>query len=600
MTLPSTANERRELYRTREEAARSELAQLDRVSSWIAHGRAGTFLAAAALMGLSLFERLPSWGFVAGAGFLFAYGVLAWRHEQVAKAEARAKARVELNRRGLARLEGRWHDFPSKGERFADVGHLYTPDLDLFGQGSLFQLVDETGTRAGEEQLARWLSAPTDASEVRARQSAVLELLGLLDFRQALVTESRLAAKDKADPHRLIEWAEGPDLLAPIGWARPLAFVLPPVALALYLAGLSPWYWLVLAAQLAVVALTRRHTATFYERLCGGESGFVRFERTFATIERQTFFDPRLLRLRAGLQSDGPAVSTRFRRFSRLFAFVELRQSPQLHAVLNLALLWDVQWMFWLEAWRVLHGRHVRQWFEALAELEALSSIAGLAHVRPDFVFPQVEPGPPRFFAEALGHPLLDRPVTNDVVLSEGGEALLVTGSNMSGKTTLLRAMGLNTVMALCGMPVCAKALRLSQLEVLTSMRVKDSLERGVSYFYAEVQRMKAVLDAAGRGRALFLLDELFLGTNTRERQLASRELLRLLLATGSIGAVTTHDLALTELSGQEGFRLKNVHFRDLVEDGKMTFDYRLREGVVDTTNALRVLRLAGIPLSGE
>ncbi len=297
------------------------------------------------------------------------------------------------------------------------------------------------------------------------------------------------------------------------------------------------------------------------------------------------------------MEVQGPPVSERFRRFGRLYGFAELRQSGQLHAVINLLLLWDVHWLFRLEAWRRVNGKQVRGWFSALAELEALSSLAGLAHDRPGFVFPTLVAGEPRFEARALGHPLLDRPVRNHVSLSGGGRALLITGSNMSGKTTLLRAIGVSAVMAQAGLPCCAEALTVSELRVLTSMRVTDSLERGVSYFYAEVKRMKAVLDAAAeaKGRALFLLDELLLGTNTRERQIASRELLRLLLATGASGAITTHDLSLAELENEAPSQVKNVHFRDLVEDGKMTFDYQLREGVVDSTNALRVLRQAGI-----
>ena len=187
----------------------------------------------------------------------------------------------------------------------------------------------------------------------------------------------------------------------------------------------------------------------------------------------------------------------------------------------------------------------------------------------------------------------------NDVKLEGPGTALVITGSNMSGKTTLMRAMGLNTVLALAGMPVAAQTLKLSVVQVLTTMRVKDSLERGISYFYAEVQRIKLILDVAQANpkRTLFLLDELLMGTNTRERQIASRELLRMLLATGAAGALTTHDLSLTELASYPGLTVRNVHFRDLEQNGEMTFDYLLRDGVVETTNALEVLRRAGVEI---
>jgi DNA mismatch repair ATPase MutS len=281
-----------------------------------------------------------------------------------------------------------------------------------------------------------------------------------------------------------------------------------------------------------------------------------------------------------------------------------VRQSGQLHPVLNLLTLWDTHTLFALERWRRAHGSQVRGWFDALAQLEAISGLAGLAFDRPTWMWPTVEEGGPRVLARGLGHPLLAESVRNDVALEGPAEALLITGSNMSGKTTLMRALGLNTVVALAGGPVCAETFDVTPLQVLTCMRVRDSLEQGVSYFYAEVRRLKLVLDAAAasRGQVLFLLDEILTGTNTRERQLASRQVLRLLLESGAIGCITTHDLSLAELAGEFPGRVHNVHFRDTVVEGQMHFDYRLREGVVDTTNALRVMALAGIPvrLEGE
>ncbi|MHB8875215.1 MAG: MutS-related protein, partial [Myxococcaceae bacterium] len=412
---------------------------------------------------------------------------------------------------------------------------------------------------------------------------------------------------DKADASRFIGWAEGAPLLASIGWARLLPYLLPPVTLGLFVAWrydllVYPLFWAGLALQAGVVALTRKPLGALYDLVSAGEGGFVRFERVFATLESRSFTHPRLVALRKGLETAGHPVSQRFKSFARLLAYAELRQSAQMHWAINLLLLWDLQWFFRLEAWRRHSGPQLRGWFQALYEVEALGSLAGFGHDHPDYPFPTLVPEGPRFEAKALGHPLLDRAVRNNVSLPGPSQALVVTGSNMSGKTTLLRAMGLNAVMAQAGLPVCASSMTCSQLSVLTSMRVKDSLERGVSYFYAEVQRMKAVLDAAeaAKGRALFLIDELLLGTNTRERQIASREVVRRLLETGACGAVTTHDLSLTELVGGPGSTVRNVHFRDQLADGKMSFDYLLRDGVVEGTNALRVLELAGIAIRGE
>jgi hypothetical protein len=596
-------------YTSRRADALACARKLDGRGALLAHGRALSFLGAVVLGGLTVFDRLPGWGWAAAGASLLIYIVLAHVHGRVITAEERARVRAALNDRGLSRLDGKWHDFPEKGERFLVPEHPYATDLDVFGQGSLFQLLDESATRAGEAKLASWLSAASPPDVVRARQEAVKELAPRVDFRQALLVESRMVARQKVDPGKFVEWAEGGPYLREVRWARPLGFVLPPLTLALFVLGryevVERWYWWGgLFALGAIVAVTRKPLNAFYERVVLGENGFVRFGETFGTVEGQVFSSP-LLAERVGRLSpkDGKGASDRLSRFSRLFSFAEARQSSQLHAALNVLTLWDLHWLLALERWREENGARVRGWFEALAELEALCSLATYSYERPDLAWPELlDDGPAHFEAEELWHPLLKNAVSNDVRLCGPRAALMVTGSNMSGKTTLLRAMGANAVLAQAGAPVSARRLAMSPLQLFTSMRVKDSLERGVSYFYAEVQRIRSVLEGAGAagGKAMFLLDEILLGTNTRERQIASREILRLLLETGAIGAVTTHDLSLTELGGVNWATVRNVHFRDVLDQGRMTFDYRMRDGVVETTNALRVLRDAGVPVPPE
>ena len=592
----------RAAYEERIQRDELELARLDRAGAGLANGRAGSFLLAVALALLAWFNKLPPSGYFFSLGALAIYGFLAIRHQRVLDAEDRAKLRLSLARRGLDRIGEGWHAFPETGERFLAPEHLNAPDLDLFGHGSLFQLINATATRRGEQTLASWLTAPAAVEEIRARQDAVKELSSQTDFRHALVVEARLTSEQKADPGVFIAWAEHAPPLAPVKWARPLAWALPIATTALFALGalgLIPgvFGWLALALQLGVVVLTRRTLGAYYSHLSAGETGFARFEQVFAEIDAQRFAAPLLQKL------TGSGTSGAFgplQRFAKLFSYAELRQQAQVHAVVNVLTLWDLHSLFALERWRRAHGAQVRGWFDALAQLEALCCLATLAHDRPALTFPVLASGTPRLVAAAVGHPLLPNPVRNDFSLPESSSAYLVTGSNMSGKTTLLRAVGINCVLALAGAPVCAERFELTSLQVLTSMRVKDSLERGVSYFYAEVQRIKALLDAAkaAQGHALFLLDEILLGTNTRERQIASREVIRLLLQTGAIGAVSTHDLSLAALAEGSDGRVRNVHFRDHLEGEEMRFDYRLREGVVETTNALRVLRLAGVPIA--
>jgi hypothetical protein len=590
-------------YTLRRNQALQTLEVLDRRGARLANLRTLAFLTFVTVVSLVVFEKLPRLALAAAFASFAAYIALAIIHAKVIGQEAREKVRRALNERGLARLHGGWHQFPESGAALLPDGHLYATDLDVLGQGSLFQRIDDTGTKAGEAQLANWLlaAAPTTL-EIRERQGAVRELSQLLDFRQSLVTEARLAGQDKADPTRFIAWTEASSFLTHIRWAWFAAHVLPAFTLGAGFASAffdTPAlpFWVGVLVQLSVVQLTKTPINRMWAALSSGEQGFVRFEETFAAIDRQAFTHPRLLALKRGELTPGPSVSQRLAKFGRLMGFAELKTSGQMHPIINVLTLWDLHVLFRVERWRAEYGKGVRSWFDSLAQLEALSAFAGYTFERPDDVFPELHDDGFVLDATGLGHPLLDAPVRNDVSLSGPGVALIITGSNMSGKTTLMRTMGLSTVMALAGLPITAKTFKVGRTQLLTSMRVKDSLEQGVSYFYAEVQRIKLLLDTARahRDACLFLLDELFMGTNARERTLASKHLMRELLSLGAAGAVTTHDLALCELAEELPGKTRNVHFRDLIVDGQMTFDYTLRPGIVTTTNALEVLKRAGV-----
>jgi hypothetical protein len=592
-------------YSERLASALREGEALDRRSAVLANLRGVAFIAAAALAVLTLFGKLPSTAWYAGLACAAAYGGLVASHHRVIRREQRSRLRARLNERGIARLTGEWHRFPERGDEFRQVDHPYADDLDIFGQGSLFQLVNETATKWGESVLAQWLASASSAAVARQRQSAIRELANLIDFRQALLLESQLVTRDKADPRPFITWAEGGPYLSSVAWARLLAWLIPATTIGLLALGQWGWVpryaWLGgILSSLVILWLVRSELDEFYGRISIGEMGFMRFGPAFERIEAERFYDPLLRRLSTDL--GGERVSKNLRRFSSLFGFAELRQSRQMHAVINVLTLWDIHWLFQLEEWRSEVGARVRRWFDSLAELEALCSLAAFAHDRPHFTFADFVEESPAFIAKDLGHPLLDNPVRNDLQIPGPRQALIITGSNMSGKSTLLRAIGTNAVLALVGAPACARSLHISELRVLTSMQVRDSLELGVSHFYAEVKRIKAVLDAAttANGHTLFLLDEILWGTNTRERQIASREVLRLLLEAGASGAVSTHDLSLASLDRVLSTNVKNYHFKDQLIEGRMTFDYRLRDGVLDSTNALRLMKQVGIAIGEE
>lgn len=593
----------REEYLRRRGELSAQLEALDARGSLLANLRSVAFLAGAGLALATTFGQVSSasgW-WATGAGFAL-FAVLAVIHAKVIAQEKAVSLRRDLNLRGLARLDGTWRAFPDTGERFAQAEHPFAADLDVFGKASLFQRLDETATRAGQELLARWLSAPLQgatAQSVKDRQEAVAELAPLVDFRQALVTEARVAGGSRADLEKFLAWTEGPPLLAKIRWAFPLAHVLPLVTVALYLFAPEGAAALGLLLQLAVIGLTRTALGRLWAGATQGESGFVQFSQTFAAIDAQRFTAPLLRTLKAGTEAAGPKVSQRFESYGRVMGFAILKNAPQLHWLLNLLTLWDLHFLFRLEAWRVREAQGARAWFESLAQLEALSCLAAYALEAEGTCWPQLDDGPIHLEASGLKHPLLDEAVGNPVSLEGPGVGLVITGSNMSGKTTYLRAVGLAAVMAWVGLPVRAASMRVGRAQPFCSMRVKDSLERGVSYFYAEVLRIKTLVAFAQAHpqQTLFLLDELFMGTNARERQVASKAIVQLLLGAGGSGGITTHDLTMTELATAPGLTVRNVHFRDEVRSDTMAFDYTVREGVASTTNALKVLRANGVPV---
>ncbi|HEX4802025.1 MAG TPA: DNA mismatch repair protein MutS, partial [Myxococcaceae bacterium] len=356
---------------------------LERRSAVFGNLRGFAFLAAAALAALTFFGKLPRTTWIAVGAMTGTYAALVVSHDRVLRLKRRFLLLARLNERGIARLTGEWHRFAERGDQYRQPDHLYAEDLDIFGQGSLFQLVNETATRLGESVLAGWLARAAAVGEVRERQAAVRELAGLIDFRQEVLLECQLASAEKADPRAFIAWAEGGPYLKSIAWARPLAWLIRAITASLIAAGqwglVPPYVWLggILLALL-LIAVTRHPLDDFYSRISAAEMGFVGFGRVFERIDRQRFGDPLLKRLSKELAEEG--ASAQLRRFARLLGFAELRQSRMMHAVIDALVLWDLHVFFRLERWREQVAGDVRRWFQALAELEALFSLATLAH----------------------------------------------------------------------------------------------------------------------------------------------------------------------------------------------------------------------------
>lgn len=520
----------------------------------------------------------------------------------VSRALKRAWRAAAFYQRGLARLENRWIGTGSQGTTLVPVDDLYAADLDLFGRGSLFEFLSTARTAAGERILAEWLLAPGELEAVRARQEAVRELAPRLDLREDLALagdEVRVALDDR----RLSEWGKQPRERFFPG-ARLVALLLAVagvVALGAWLsrhATLRPLLGVVLA-DLAFAVATRNAVRRVVNGANAPACELKLLALLLKRLEAEETAAPALRQLRSRLQAGGRRATEQIRRLERLIEWMAWAHN-QVFAPLGGLLLWLPQFAMAIEAWRERCGPHIGDWVAAVGEFEALASLASFAYERPSATFPELLPDrEPIYEASALTHPLIppEQAVANDVALGGAAARLwIVSGSNMSGKSTLLRAAGVSVVMAWAGAPVTAARLRLSRLRLGASLRANDSLADRRSRFYAEISRLKAIMDLAASGQAaMFLLDELLSGTNSHDRRIGAEALLRGLLARGAIGLATTHDLALAEIAAGMDGRALNVHFEDYLEGGQIHFDYRLRPGVVARGNALELMRAVGL-----
>ena len=570
--------------------------QLERLHIRISYVRLllGIAVAAVAWLGFAR-HAFPGWWVAVP---IAAFATVAARHSRILRARRHAERAAQLYRRALARMEDRWTGTGQKGERFQDLHHIYAADLDLFGEGSLFQLLSTARTRMGEDTLASWLLSPAALGEIRERQAAVAELRDRLDLREDLGVLGE-GEQVGIHPEALLQWAEAPTRLQQ-RWLRVAAAILAVLEIATAVVWGVWGPFLPFFAVLGINAvLSRRLKQPLLETLYGTEHAFEDLDllsAVLARLEGESFSTSRLQRLSQQLVSERLPPSRAISKLRTIIDFSYSRENLILR-VLDLPLLYSVQVAFWAEAWRRRHGAAVRRWLEATGQVEALISLATYNYEHPADPFPEFTSGSALFEAEELGHPLIaaEKCVRNSVHIGEA-RVLLVSGSNMSGKSTLLRAAGINAVLAMAGAPVRARRLRLTPLQVGASIRINDSLQEGSSRFYAEITRLRRIFDLAGGDPPLFfLLDELLQGTNSMDRRIGAEGIVHALVERGAIGLVTTHDLALAEISGPLNGQIHNVHFQDDLEEGCIRFDYRLRPGVVTKSNGLELMRSIGL-----
>ncbi|MCI0699536.1 MAG: DNA mismatch repair protein MutS [Planctomycetia bacterium] len=637
------------VYADRLAARRVTVAALAAKLDMFSYLRLGAFLVGLVVAGLSFAAQIISPWFTLVPVLVFFYFVAKFQMIRGRKAWAERAAKFYSG--GLDRLAGKPGGI-GDGARFADDSHPYAADLDLFGPGSIFERITACRTHAGEDTLAAWLKAPADPVEVKARQEAVADLAPRLDLREAVAVAG--ADAPATDYHPLAEWGASPsprwgeggeqservrgtsaqDDPSPgpsghprpngaratppqwkriavelLGWVNVLAWVgwlfVGTTALPVFVFGIAS-----LALALPLLPWARKVLGPL-ERAAENLS---LFESLLGRLEREMFQSKRLNELQAAMRAEGLTASEQIRELQELVNWYNSRKNAFFLPVAILR-MWNVRFAFKLEAWRSRSGPAIARWLRAVGEAEALSSLAGYFYENPTDIFPTVLPSPRRGEAgeqskpgegnhavrlatTGLGHPLIPAPrcVPNDVSLGGDVRVLIVSGSNMSGKSTLLRSVGVAAVLALAGSVVRAKTFALTPVAIGATMRVQDSLQAGRSRFFAEVQKVRQLLDIAQAGSPplLFLLDELFAGTNSADRVAGAEGVIRALLAAGAIGFVTTHDLSLTAVTDAIP-GAANVHFCDGFAGGELHFDYTMRPGVVPHGNGLALMRAVGL-----
>jgi MutS-like protein len=519
-------------------------------------------------------------------------------HGRVLVSIRKCKRIVSFYERGLARLENRWMGTGETGEDFLDPSHPYSRDLDLFGKGSLFELLCTARTSPGKNILARWLLYPASVQEINGRQQAIQELTPRLNLREEMAVSGE-DIRSRARTEALISWAEASPVLKP-GPGQVMAFILA----ALWLLSLVLWavsgFWEPTLVIGFVNCIFYSRFKARAQKIIGAEA-FVRefalLPVILARLEQETFSASKLVALQAQLQHEGISSAASIGRLRRLVESMESRRNL-LITVSDPFILWSTQLAFAIERWRQKFAPAFRQWLAAVGEMEALNAFAGYAYEHPEDVFPKLASEGAFFAADGLAHPLLPRAkaVRNNVNLGRDLRLMIISGPNMSGKSTFVRALGVNAVLAQCGGPVCAHHLHLSPFQVTASICVLDSLQGGISRFYAEITRLKLIADLAKQPvPVLFLLDELLSGTNSDDRCSGAEAFVKCLVERNAVGLITTHDLALTHIVKDMNSQAANFHFEDRLENGKLRFDFRLVSGVAQSSNALKLMRSIGL-----
>jgi hypothetical protein len=575
---------------------------LQRKENRLSLGRLVTFLLVFILF-FTLYRYSLMLAAIASAASLIAFGLLIRQYVKTEKSKDYFRHLAYINALEHNSLSGDFSGY-ADGQEYTDRNHPNSYDLDLFGHASVFQFMNRTTSLPGAHLLAAWLGNPAEIETIKERQAAVTELKPEIDWRQRLMTLGHFNRESINNPGMLLSWTRGVELFRKVVRLKFVIFSQSVLSLAAIILVIFGWPAAILFPVILINAATYFSHAGNIKRIHGQVSKSVDLLQTFAeiiaAIEDREFSCTKLIALKHRFKSTTTA-SGAIHELSKLVNRLDTRLNIMVSIPLNLFFFWDIHVCLALEKWKRQHAPDITRWFDAMAEFEVLNSMANMAFNNPDWAMPVVVPGYFTFSAKGMGHPLIprERRVLNDLEIAKSNAILIITGSNMSGKSTFLRTCGVNAVMALAGAPVCAASLTLSRALVYSSMRISDSLEDNTSSFYAELKRLAGIIHHAEQNREVFLLlDEILRGTNSNDRYTGSVALIRQLSDYGTVALVATHDLKLADLKNTLPDQLTNYHFDVKVDGDELYFDYKLTPGICASLNASILMKKMGIRIT--
>ncbi|PKM77420.1 MAG: DNA mismatch repair protein MutS [Firmicutes bacterium HGW-Firmicutes-15] len=579
--------------------------KLDSKSELFSSMRFFSFLIGAVLTILVFMYYEKIYGYSILITSLTLFAILVVRHDKVINKANLYSNMVEINEKYIFRMQDKWAEFRDAGEEYIDYSHPYANDLDIFGHASVFQWMNVTNTYNGREQLRKLLENPIkDIKSIRQRQDAVKELASKLDFCQGLQCEGMGTPKLTKNPEDILMFTEKEDKLFGNKGSRVMLYLLPFITVLSfaiwYFSKVIPFYipFTLVLIQAIINLFSFRKVSNILETIYAYKNKVEVYQRLLETIEKEHFNDTYLSKVKSELFNINESASKQIKRLDSIVGAVGFRYNPIVHLPLNTILFWDLHCVFALEKWKQISGASLRKWLNTVGVFEALSCLALVSQLNPSWEFAEFKENEVYFTAEDLGHPLINhtKRVTNNFTINN--EIGIITGSNMSGKTTLLRTVGVNLVLAYAGAPVCAKSLTCSIMDIFTSMRISDDLTSGISTFYSELLRIKMIIDFSRQERLMiFLIDEVFRGTNSNDRIVGAKNVLMNLNERWIIGLISTHDFELCNAEEGSSGRVKNYNFIETYKDNLINFDYKIRPGRCTTTNAQFLMKIVGIDI---